>query len=177
MNDGLRWVHWWTQPWWRAEEKWWPKALKTLPRSRLASLACGQHQSIAAAFNVTPCFPETPSPLLQTLVESSLAQQLLILSLAQGLCDPKSNHGLTAAQQQWCERTARALRPGQWLGREDDALNLLQAWTSTAVWQRLRLQFPFDHVLRAESSSPSANIPTFKRLDTFWQAVIWQSTL
>lgn len=177
MSDRLRWVHWWTQPWWWADEQWWPDALRQLPRHRLASLACAQHQSLAAAFDVSPCQPEAPSPLLQTLVESSVSQRLLILSLAQAMCNPRHEHGLSNEQHQWCERTARALRPGQWLGIDGESLGLLKAWTGTAVWERLRLQFPPDRVIPVEGASASVDMPPFKRLDTFWQAVIWKGTL
>ncbi|WP_251977526.1 hypothetical protein [Salinicola avicenniae] len=174
MNEALGWVRWWSQPWWQAHESWWPTSLQSLSPQRLAGLAEGYHQSIGVEFGIEPAMPERADEALQALVLSAPTRWQLTLALASTMCDPGRETGLTVAQHRWCERIARGLRPGHWLEPGGDVLMLLREWVSEPCWARLRLRFCRQRVASLEHQ-PRPGALHAGRLETFWQAAIWQS--
>ncbi|MCJ8205528.1 type III secretion protein [Pseudomonas sp. RGM2987] len=122
---------------------------------------------------MTPCTPPRPNPAVQALL-CAPAALALACELVAATCSPLTAAPTLSAQDRaWCERTAKALRPGHWLEPEQDPLALLRAWLGEPTWQRARLAFPRTRVLAVERSAKSQ--PPAARLDTLWQSACWKA--
>lgn len=173
MSAALEWVHWWHHAWRQAGPEWQPPGLERLTAPHLDALARGHHAALARRFGMTPCTPPRPNPAVQALL-CAPAALALACELVAATCSPLTAAPTLSAQDRaWCERTAKALRPGHWLEPEQDPLALLRAWLGEPTWQRARLAFPRTRVLAVERSAKSQ--PPAARLDTLWQSACWKA--
>lgn len=174
MSEALEWVRWWNHAWRAADREWYPPGLDRLPASRLDALARGHHAALALSFGITPCPPPRPNPVLQSLLCGAPQTLALACELVAITCSPlTATQALSPQDRAWCERTAKALRPGHWLEQGHDPLALLRTWLGTLVWQRARLAFPRDRIIALEGL-PVPQPPAAK-LDTLWQSACWKA--
>ena len=170
MSEHLAWAQWWAFPWRYSHADWkaivTPSALNTFYDSRgtISSPISG----------ILPCLPSTPNSAVLQLVMASTEQLSLVLALAHNILSPATAARPSESDQVWCIRFARALPPGIALP-DDDPLQLLRTCVEPATWQRLRLRFPYERVVRLEQKPVDIN-NRHNRLDTFWQAVVWRVT-
>jgi len=175
MSAALEWVHWWHHAWRQATPEWQPLDLARLSASRLDALARGHHATLARRFGMTPCTPPRPSPAQQALL-CTPAALALACELVATTCSPlTATPALSAQDRAWCERTAKALRPGHWLEPDQDPLALLRAWLDEPTWQRARLAFPSARIMAIECSTAPQPQPPAARLDTLWQSACWKA--
>ncbi|MBJ9977900.1 hypothetical protein IAE35_21355 [Pseudomonas sp. S75] len=173
MNEELQWIHWWHYAASRAGTDWLPTDLQRLSAPHLNALAQARHAVLARRLGVAPCQPCRPEPTLLALlcVPGTLALACELVAIT---CSPLSEScGLSAEERSWCERTAKALRPGQWLEPRQDSLALLRAWLDAPTWQRVRLSFARTRIEAVERSpAPQA---AANRLDTLWRSACWKA--
>lgn len=174
MTVEIEWVRWWSQAWRKADRDWYSSALRHLSAPQIDALARGHHAALARNFGMTPCTPPQPSPTLQSLFCGTLRTLPLACELVASTCVPlTATQALSAQDRAWCERTAKALRPGHWLEQGQDPLVLLRAWLGERTWERARLAFPRDRILAIESV-PAPQPPAAK-LNTLWQSACWKA--
>ncbi|WP_295488506.1 type III secretion protein [uncultured Pseudomonas sp.] len=173
MSAALTWIHWWHHAWQLAAIDWQPPGLDRLSISQLHALARGHHAALAKGLGITPCMPPEPNPAMQALL-CTPATLTLACELVAATCSPRSAAPMLSTQDRaWCERTAKALRPGHWLEPDQDSLALLRAWLGEPTWERARLSFPRARVEALERwATPQ---PPAARLDTLWQSVCWRT--
>jgi hypothetical protein len=169
IKEALTWVQWWAFPWASAHDDW-----RSVDKYAAAdSLYRNGVRVTHAIAGIAPCLPPAPEPTVLRLVLASTEQLDLILSLSRGTLNPVLATSLSQDQQLWCLRLSRALAPDMLLP-SDDPLQLLRNWVKPAIWQRLRLRFPYKRVLETEKNTSLEN--GHNRLDTLWQAVVWRAT-
>ena len=174
MTTALTWVRWWSQGWREAERDWYSPALGRLSPAHLDALARGQHAALGRSFGITPCTPPPPSPALQSLFCGLPGTLPLACELVANTCAPlTAADALSSQDRAWCERTAKALRPGHWLEPGQDSLVLLRAWLGERSWERARLRFPRNRIIALESLP--APQPPVAKLDTLWQSACWKA--
>ncbi|MBT2340237.1 MULTISPECIES: type III secretion protein [Pseudomonas] len=118
--------------------------------------------------------PPRPSPTLQALFCGTPPALTLACELVATTCSPlTAAPALSAQDRAWCERTAKALRPGHWLEPGQDPLALLRAWLDEPTWQRARLAFPRDRIIAVEGGTLPE--PPAAKLDTLWQSAGWKA--
>ncbi|MEQ9917278.1 type III secretion protein [Pectobacterium aroidearum] len=125
------------------------------------------------------------------------AQRETILRLMARVCQPMRNPDRSDAEGIWCERLAKALRPGLWLPAQvtfsapssapspsesfatgyQDALLLLRIRYGEACWPHLRLLFPRDWPCDGDNQShiPTMSVPA-ARLNALCDALIWKAS-
>ncbi|WP_434560204.1 hypothetical protein J3P95_01715 [Pseudomonas sp. Z5-35] len=174
MTVALDWVRWWSHAWREADRDWYPPALGLLTAQHIDALARGQHAALARGFGITPCTAPQPRSAVQSLLCGTPRPLALACQLVANTCSPVTATGALSAQDRaWCERTAKALRPGHWLEQGQDPLALLRAWLDERTWERARLVFPRERILALESL-PAPQPPAAK-LDTLWQSACWKA--
>ncbi len=174
MTAEVEWVRWWSHAWREADRAWYSSALCRLTAPQIDALARGHHAALARTFGMTPCTPPQPSPTLQALFCGTPRTLPLACELVASTCAPlTATHALSAQDRAWCERTAKALRPGHWLEQGQDPLALLRAWLGERAWERARLAFPRDRISALESV-PAPQPPAAK-LNTLWQSACWKA--
>lgn len=173
MKRELLWVRWWCFAWLEADHSWEPPELSSISLQRRQALARVYHQSLGSLYGISPHFPCRASDTLIDIALSDNVQLNKLMELASATCKPMQDFSLNEQDKEWCKRIARGLKPGQWLDIQQDPLCLLMQWVDDeAIWQRLRLRFQRE---RAElvPSSPQRPVSA-KKLDTFWQAMVWR---
>lgn len=173
MNEAYLWVQWWAFAWHHAHPDWDCGTLSTLSNEPRQGLARSQHVAASKRFCITPCLPCYPTAALLRLVLTQSVQHDVALELVNNVCRPELPTSLDSMQNLWCLRLAKAIRPSNWLDDTDDVLQLLRAWVTPAVWQRLRLRYPRSRVITLEMK-PALSISPVK-LETLWHAALWQS--
>lgn len=174
MTTALQWARWWCHAWRDAHTDWYPQALGALPAPRLDALARGHHAAIARCFGMTPCTPPPPAAAVQALLCGPPQAFALACELVAATCSPlTATGGLPPEDGAWCERTAKALRPGAWLEPGQDPLALLRPWLGEPAWERARLVFPASRIAAIEAR-PTPRPPPSK-LDTLWQSACWKA--
>ena len=174
MNATLDWVRWWSLAWREADRDWYPPALRLLTAPQLDALARAHHAALARRFGITPCTPPPPDPSVLSLCCGTPRTLHLACQLVANTCSPLTvSDELSPQDQAWCERTAKALRPGHWLEQGQDSLALLRAWLEERTWERVRLAFPHSRIVALESQ-PTPRPPVAK-LNTLWQSACWKA--
>ncbi|MBI6617215.1 hypothetical protein YA0783_02785 [Pseudomonas corrugata] len=174
MKTALDWVRWWSHAWRDADPDWYPPALRLLTAAQMDALARGHHAALARSFGITPCMPPQPSPSVLSLCCGTPRTVHLACQLVANTCSPSTaSDELCPQDRAWCERTAKALRPGHWLEQGQDSLALLRAWLGERTWERARLAFPRSRII-ALQSQPSPQAPGAK-LNTLWQSACWKA--
>lgn len=171
MNREHAWVRWWALAWATAHADWHVPALRAIAPESLNALTRHCHPLLGRTFAIEPCLPIEPHPALLQWVLADTQQQALILMLLEAMCQPIADSRLSTDQNLWCERVAKALRPGQWLKPTDDPLQLLRAWVTPQTWQRMRLRFPRPRITEIERLAPYTIARS--KLEALWQALIW----
>ncbi|EJK99150.1 MULTISPECIES: hypothetical protein [Pseudomonas] len=174
MSTALEWARWWSQAWREADSDWYPPTLCLLSAAHLDALARGHHGAIARSFGITPCLPPQPNPAVQSLLCGTPQALPLACELVATTCSPlTATDALSPQDRAWCERTAKALRPGHWLEQGQDPLALLRAWLGERTWERARLAFPRARII-ALQSLPAPQPPASK-LNTLWLSACWKA--
>lgn len=174
MSAALEWVHWWSHAWREADSDWHPPTLRLLSAPQIDALARVHHAALARSFGITPCTPPQPSPAVQSLLCGAPRTLLLACELVANTCSPlTATDALCAQDRAWCERTAKALRPGHWLEQGQDPLALLRAWLGELTWERARLAFPRNRIIAIERLP--APQPPASKLNTLWQSACWKA--
>lgn len=102
------------------------------PTARIREYPAGYR--ILPAAHAPPHNPSLGAGPPQKQLESMLA-------LLDNVCRPATDSQLSQDQYDWCQRLSKALRPDTLLSGKEDPLQLLRAWVTPAIWQRLRLRF------------------------------------
>lgn len=168
MNDTDIWLQWWAFAWRHAHPHW--PTLDVLPAEERSA-----HASASKTFGIAPCLPCPPTAALMQLALAPPSHYDALLQRVEHICRPRLPTALDATQRLWCQRLAWALRAPGWLEPADDVLQLLRAWLTPPVWQRVRLRFAPDRV-EALEQQPLVKIAPAK-LQTLWQAVLWHQHL
>lgn len=170
MNEPLAWAHWWAIPWRDSHADW-----RVLEQDSVAALSRAQHVRVSTLLGIEPCLP---APLHATVLRLALAsteQLTQMLALLGNTCHRPLDGAVSETQHLWCLRLSKALNPEAMLHADDDPLQLLRAWVSPAIWQRLRLRFSRPRVLKLEETHAALE-DAHSRLDTLWQAIVWRVT-
>jgi hypothetical protein len=174
MNAALEWARWWSLAWREADRDWYPPALGLLTGPQIDALARGHHAALARSFGMTPCTPPQPDPAVLSLCCGTPRTLALACQLVANTCSPLTTMDMLSPQDRaWCERTAKALRPGHWLEPGHDPLALLRAWLGQRTWERTRLAFPRSRIIALETQ-PTPRPPAAK-LNTLWQSACWKA--
>jgi len=167
------WVQWWCSAWQWVHPDW---KVQFAVNNGLAVLDCdalmrSRHGEFLLSLGIAPSQPPQPSEHLMHWLALSPIQRDQALLLARRICfaslDPASS--ADGSHALWCERLAKALRPGLWLDPVmTDARPLLGAWLGEACWSRLRLTWAPGEVAESFGDMPD------NKLQTLWQAILWR---
>lgn len=169
-----KWVQWWCCPWHWAHPQWKGQFAASCGLSirDCESLMGSRHVEFLQSAGVAPSQPP-PEPSENLLLWLALrpAHRELALALAQRICFAPRDLPAPAddSDMLWCQRLAKALRPGLWLDPEvTDARPLLGAWLGEGCWSRLRLAWAPGEVAESFGLMPA------NKLQTLWHAVLWR---
>ncbi|RLM25302.1 hypothetical protein BIY29_07250 [Brenneria alni] len=179
MNDdpsGLDWINWWIGDCGLQADPVWDEKHFFTPQMR--HFIHANPAVFCRYFNLPVQLPPKPEPSLMRLGTLGVGQRAQVLHLMAVVCQPVDRQRkATADQVTWCQRLARALRPGLWLpdcctfSDDSDALALLRARYGELCWPRLRLLYPRDLTDRCPDFRQS--LPT-GRLNALCDALIWK---
>lgn len=173
LDGREEWVRWWCSAWQWAHADW---KVQFAAASGLATRDCealmrSRHGEFLHSVGIVPSQPPEPCEHLMHWLALSPIQRELALSLARRICfappdlPPRANDSDTL----WCQRLAKALRPGLWLDPlVTDVRPLLGAWLGQACWSRLRLAWAPGEVAESFGDMPD------NKLETLWQAILWR---
>ncbi|AVT58638.1 type III secretion protein [Pectobacterium versatile] len=187
------WLIWWAEDCLlQADPSWWGGNVR-LPdspsrRDWLHVNAAQLHRH----FSLPSVLPPDPLVSLMQIGTLDTAQRETVLRLMARVCQPVRNPDRSDAEGIWCERLAKALRPGLWLPsavtfsalsstspatRHQDALTLLRIRYGETCWPRLRLLFPRDWPGDGEHhcDTPTVSLPA-ARLNALCDALIWKAS-
>ncbi|TKY83822.1 type III secretion protein [Pectobacterium polonicum] len=191
----LAWLTWWVEDCLlQADPSWWSDKV-TLPdvpprRNWLHVNTVLLHRY----FSLPLVLPPKPLTSLMQIGALDTAQRETVLRLMTRVCQPIRNPDCSDVEGIWCERLAKALRPGLWLPAQvtfpassssvslaaayQDALLLLRIRYGDACWPRLRLLFPRDWVRDGEGhrGAPPMSLPA-ARLNVLCDALIWKASV
>ncbi|MBN3082891.1 type III secretion protein [Pectobacterium polaris] len=183
------WLIWWAEDCLlQADPSWWNGKV-TLPDSPLRRdwLHVNAVQ-LHRHFSLPSVLPPDPLASLMQMGALDTAQRETVLRLMARVCQPVRNPDGSDAEGIWCERLAKALRPGLWLpsavtfsafsstspdARHQDALTLLRIRYGETCWPRLRLLFPHDGACACQA--PTMSLPA-ARLNALCDALIWKAS-
>ncbi|MEO8490605.1 type III secretion protein [Pseudomonas sp.] len=170
MSEQLAWAQWWAIPWQHSHADW-----QVLDQQSVDALSRAGHMRISRLLGIAPCLPPSPHPTVLRLALASTEQLNHMLALLGNTCHRPIDGTVSEPQHLWCLRISKALKPETLLQPDDDPLQLLRAWLTPAIWQRLRLRFSRPRVLKLEETHASLE-DAHSRLDTLWQAIVWRVT-
>ncbi|QHP80330.1 type III secretion protein [Pectobacterium odoriferum] len=190
----LAWLIWWAEGCLlQADPSWWHGKVR-LPDSpqrrdwlHVNAVQLHRHFSLPSVL--------LPDPLASLMQIGTLdtAQRETVLRLMARVCQPVRHLERSDAEGIWCERLAKALRPGLWLPPSitfsvpsslappaagyQDALMLLRLRYGETCWPRLRLLFPRDWPRDWEHhcDTPTVSLPA-ARLNALCDALIWKAS-
>ncbi|MCL6359232.1 type III secretion protein [Pectobacterium polaris] len=190
----LAWLIWWAEDCLlQADPSWWngKVTLPDAPRRRdwLHVNAVQLHRH----FSLPSVLPPDPLASLMQMGALDTAQRETVLRLMARVCQPVRDPDHSDAEGIWCERLAKALRPGLWLpstvtfsalsstspaARHQDALTLLRIRYGETCWPRLRLLFPRDGFCDGDNPchAPTMSLPA-ARLNALCDALIWKASI
>ncbi|KDD66141.1 hypothetical protein ABH912_005430 [Pseudomonas sp. BT76 TE3572] len=173
LDDREEWVRWWCSAWQWAHTDWKVQFAATsgLTPDDFEALMRSRHGDFLRSVGIVPSQPPEPCEHLMHWLALSPIQRERALSLARRICfapldlSPRTDDFDTL----WCQRLAKALRPGLWLDPlVTDVRPLLGAWLGQACWLRLRLMWPPAEVAESFGDMPD------NKLQTLWQAILWR---
>lgn len=171
MSEQLEWARWWAFPWKFSHNDW-----GNFDEYHAQSALCHpRHVFVNTRLGIEPCLPPTPHSTILRLALAPQEQLESMLALLDNVCRPATDSQLSQDQYEWCQRLSKALRPDTLLSGKEDPLQLLRAWVTPAIWQRLRLRFERRRTPPPEEHTPALN-DARNRLDTLWQAIVWRAT-
>ncbi|MGQ7745976.1 type III secretion protein [Pectobacterium brasiliense] len=189
----LAWLTWWAEDCLlQADPSWWDGKVK-LPDSPLRR--DWLHVNVVQLhrhFSLPSVLPPDPLASLMQIGALDTAQRETVLRLMVRVCQPVRNPDRSDAEGIWCERLAKALRPGLWLPSAvtfsallstspamsyQDALTLLRIRYGETCWPRLRLLFPRDWPCCGDTPchAPTMSLPA-ARLNALCDALIWKAS-
>ncbi|WP_437216891.1 type III secretion protein [Pectobacterium sp. LFLA-215] len=196
----LTWLNWWTTDCLlQADPSWWRGKVR-LPESPqrhdwLYVNAAQLHRHFSLPQRLPPDpFSSLMHVSLMQIGALDTAQRETVLRLMARVCQPTRHVERDDAEGIWCERLAKALRPGLWLPASitfstsspsmplivgyQDALLLLRTRYGDACWPHLRLLFPRDGYRDGENCDPvpTVSVPV-ARLNALCDALIWKASV
>ncbi|WCG81400.1 type III secretion protein [Pectobacterium sp. A5351] len=197
-DTALAWLTWWVKDCLlQADPSWWRGKVR-LPESpqRHDWLHVNATQ-LHRHFSLPQRLPPDPLASLMQIGALDTMQRETVLRLMVRVCQPTRNLDRADAEGIWCERLAKALRPGLWLPATitfsasssasslpmssaigyQDALLLLRIRYGEACWPHLRLLFPRDAYRDGENQChiPTMSVPA-ARLNALCDALIWKAS-
>lgn len=170
MSEQLAWAQWWATPWQGAHADW-----RVLDQDSLGTLSRAQHGRVSAFLGIESCLPSPPHATVLLLALASQDQLNQMLVLLSTTCHRPIDETISDTLHLWCLRLSKALTPEALLPADEDPLQLLRAWVSPAIWQRLRMRFSRPRVQKLEETDYLLE-DAHSRLDTLWQAIVWRVT-
>ncbi|MBN3145703.1 type III secretion protein [Pectobacterium brasiliense] len=189
----LAWLIWWAEDCLlQADPSWWNGKVRLpdspLRRDWLHVNAVQLHRH----FSLPSVLPSDPLVSLMQMGALDTAQRETVLRLMARVCQPVRHPERSDAEDIWCERLAKALRPGLWLpsavtfsasssaspaARHQDAVTLLRIRYGETCWPRLRLLFPRDWSCGGDNPchAPTMSLPA-ARLNALCDALIWKAS-
>ncbi|EHD21260.1 MULTISPECIES: hypothetical protein [Brenneria] len=182
----LAWLIWWVEGCLlQADSSWWNQGIMLPDSPRRSDWLHVNAVQLNRYFSLPLVLPPDQHASLMQLGMLDTAQRETVLRLMMWVCQPRRNPEHTDAEAIWCERLAKALRPGLWLPPQvtflasspstcyQDALMLLRIRYGEACWPRLRLLFPRDW--GNHDHLPSVSLPA-ARLNALCDALIWKAS-
>ncbi|WP_233963796.1 type III secretion protein [Pectobacterium versatile] len=188
------WLIWWAEDCLlQADPSWWGGNVRlpdSPPRRDWLHVNAAQ---LHRHFSLPSVLPPDPLVSLMQIGTLDTAQRETVLRLMARVCQPVRNPDRSDAEGIWCERLAKALRPGLWLPSSitfsvssssapsavgyQDALALLRIRYGETCWPRLRLLFPRDWPGDGEHpcDTPTMSLPA-ARLNALCDALIWKAS-
>ncbi|MFJ5376802.1 type III secretion protein [Pectobacterium sp. CHL-2024] len=189
----LAWLIWWAEDCLlQADPSWWNGKVRLpdspLRRDWLHVNAVQLHRH----FSLPSVLPPDPLASLMQMGALDTVQRETVLRLMARVCQPVRHPDRSDAEGIWCERLAKALRPGLWLpsavtfsasssappaARHQDAVTLLRIRYGETCWPRLRLLFPRDWSCGRDNPCHAASmlLPA-ARLNALCDALIWKAS-
>jgi hypothetical protein len=159
MSEQLEWARWWAFPWKFSHSDWG----NFDEYHAQSALYHPRHVFVNTRLGIEPCLPPTPHSTILRLALAPQEQLESMLALLDNVCRPATDSQLSQDQYEWCQRLSKALRPDTLLSGKEDPLQLLRAWVTPAIWQRLRLRFERRRTHPLKSTHPHS-----MTLETAW---------
>lgn len=182
----LSWLIWWVEDCLlQADVSWWdgkgaqPEPPLHRDEVHVNAVRFNRH------FSLPLMLPPEPSASLMQIGALDSVQRETVLRLITRVCQPGRRPNHADAESIWCERLAKALRPGLWLPSSMtfsasslpvcylDALMLLRIRYGETCWPRLRLLFP--RTWGNDDHTPTMSLPA-ARLNALCDALIWKAS-
>lgn len=188
------WLTWWVKDCLvQADPSWWCGKVKLPESPQYRDWLHVNAAQFHRYFSLSRLPPQEPLASLMHLGELNTTQREMVLRLMTRVCQPRRNLDRSDAEGIWCERLAKALRPGLWLPTQvtfstsslsmssatgyQDALLLLRLRYGETCWPRLRLLFPHNWPHNGENQCrvPTISAPA-ARLNALCDALIWKAS-
>ncbi|MEQ9885804.1 type III secretion protein [Pectobacterium zantedeschiae] len=196
-SDGitpLAWLTWWvTDCLLQADPSWWTGDMMLPDSPQRRDWLYVNAVQLNHYFSLPLVLPPNPHASLMQMGRLDTVQRETVLRLMARVCQPLREPNHADAEAIWCERLAKALRPGLWLPTPvafsaqsplapsvscyQNALTLLRIRYGEACWPRLRLLFPRDwpRDWGTHCHIPTVSLPT-ARLNALCDALIWKAS-
>ncbi|MEI7219629.1 type III secretion protein [Pectobacterium carotovorum] len=190
----LAWLIWWAEDCLlQADPSWWHGKVRLPDSPQRRDWLHVNAEQLHRHFSLPSVLPPDPLASLMQIGTLDTAQRETVLRLMARVCQPVRNPDRSDAEGIWCERLAKALRPGLWLQSAvtfsvssslassaagyQDALTLLRIRYGETCWPRLRLLFPRDWPGDGEHpcDTPTMSLPA-ARLNALCDALIWKAS-
>ncbi|KFX01331.1 hypothetical protein [Pectobacterium carotovorum] len=190
----LAWLVWWAEGCLlQADPSWWNGKVRLPDSSQRRDWLHVNAVQLHRYFSLPPVLMPDPLASLMQMGALDTAQRETVLRLMARVCQPVRNPDRSDAEGIWCERLAKALRPGLWLPSAvtfsvssslassavgyQDALTLLRIRYGETCWPRLRLLFPRDWSCDGDNPchAPTMLLPA-ARLNALCDALIWKAS-
>ncbi|WP_113626132.1 type III secretion protein [Pectobacterium peruviense] len=186
----LAWVTWWVEDCLlQADPSWWTDGVMLPDSPQRRDWLHVNAVQLNHYFSLPLVLPPDPLASLIQMGALDTAQRETVLRLMARVCQPLREPNHADAEAIWCERLAKALRPGLWIptsaafsvqstsvsstSRYQDALMLLRVRYGETCWPRLRLLFPRDWGTHCQA--PAMSLPA-SRLNALCDALIWKAS-
>lgn len=190
----LAWLIWWAEDCLlQADPSWWNGKVRLPDSPQRRDWLHVNAVQLHRHFSLPSVLPPDPLVSLMQIGTLDTAQRETVLRLMARVCQPVRHLERSDAEGIWCERLAKALRPGLWLPSSitfsvssssappaagyQDALMLLRLRYGETCWPRLRLLFPRDWLGDWDNPchTPTMSLPA-ARLNAMCDALIWKAS-